>query len=263
MSGSSNLIAVHVEDRFESHCRKIADQLSLPLVRSEQDQAAFPFLLVFRNNRLALQQTGKKAPGPVIVDFTSGVADHRRRQGGGELIVKAVGGRSGNRPSVLDATAGLGRDSFVLASRGYAVTLCERSPVIAALLEDGMVYAETVADEPLMEVLRRMRLIRGDAVDYLLTLSEEQRPGVVVLDPMFPESGKSARVKKEMQVFQALVGADSDSERLLEAALAKARYRVVVKRPKKASFLEERKPTFSVPGKAIRFDVYSIRRLPD
>ena len=39
---------------------------------------------------------------------------------------------------MLDATAGLGRDAFVLASLGCQVTLIERVPAVAALLENGI-----------------------------------------------------------------------------------------------------------------------------
>jgi 16S rRNA (guanine1516-N2)-methyltransferase len=74
---------------------------------------------------------------------------------------------------------------------------------------------------------------------------------------MFPASKKSALVKKEMRAFHQLVGADVDSEELLALAIATAKHRVVVKRPKKAEVLAGRKPNFAVEGKAIRFDIYS------
>jgi 16S rRNA (guanine1516-N2)-methyltransferase len=104
-----------------------------------------------------------------------------------------------------------------------------------------------------------MRLNEGSAMDYLANLAEEACPDVVYLDPMFPVSGKSALVKKEMRLFHSLVGLDEDSDALLDLALQRARHRVVVKRPPKAPYLAERKPQLSVAGKAVRFDIYPLK----
>lgn len=236
----------------------LADKLQLPLV----DEAAaeqFPYVLRYTDKGLTIAQTGRKAAGPVIVDFTEGGTAHRRQYGGGELIVKAVAGNKQNRPTVLDATAGLGRDSFVLASWGYPVILCERSPMVAAVLSDGLERARHVDDTELMAIIARMQLQTTDAVAYMQTLTEKTAPDAIVIDPMFPVSKKSALVKKDMQAFHHIVGADQDSATLLDYALATARHRVVVKRPKKAEYLAAMKPDFTVEGKAIRFDIYSLR----
>lgn len=258
---SESLIALKHDTTNIEQCRLLAEQLQIPLLAMDDDESIFHYLLRYSEHGLAVQQTGAKAPGPVLVDFTAGVAEHRRKRGGGELIVKAVAGLKNNRPSVLDATAGLGRDSFVLASWGYAVTLCERSPLVAALLADGLSRARQSADqnndEELRAVVDRMQLVTIDSCEYLRQQGQENPPDVVVIDPMFPESKKSALVKKEMRTFHHLVGADVDSEALLALAIATAKHRVVVKRPKKAQVLAGKKPNFTVEGKAIRFDIYS------
>ncbi|HAD42901.1 MAG TPA: 16S rRNA (guanine(1516)-N(2))-methyltransferase, partial [Plesiomonas shigelloides] len=77
--------------------------------------------------------------GAICVDFVGGTMAHRRRFGGGrgEAVAKAVGIKKGYLPDVVDATAGLGRDAFVLASIGCRVRLLERHPVVAALLDGG------------------------------------------------------------------------------------------------------------------------------
>lgn len=242
-------------------CRQLASQLALPLVEDSAQAQDFALLLVYTPEGLGLQQTGTRA-GPVRVDFAGGAADYRRTRGGGELIVKAVGGSRHSSPSVVDATAGLGRDSFVLAAKGCRVTLCERSPVVAALLADGLARGQSEGDDALLQVLSRMQLQPGDAADYLRTCDEAVRPDVVLIDPMFPASGKSAQVKKEMQAFQSLLGKDEDVDALLHLAREIARYRVVVKRPRKGDFLGGVKPGFSLTGKAIRFDVYALRAFP-
>ncbi len=249
-------IAVLLQPHNEAFTLSLAAQLQLPLV-DKTNAESFSYLLIHSEIGLAIQQTGRRAAGPVAVDFVGGAATYRRNRGGGELIVKAVSGNKQQRPTVLDATAGLGRDSFVLASWGYPVTLCERSPVVACLLADGLLRATESGDAELQAVMARMQLQRIDAVSYLQALDATQWPDVVVIDPMFPASKKSALVKKEMQAFHHIVGADCDSEILLDAALQYAKHRVVVKRPKKAQHLAGKKPNFSVEGKAIRFDIYT------
>ncbi|MGY3945390.1 class I SAM-dependent methyltransferase [Aeromonas tecta] len=219
-----------------------------------------PFALVLTEARLELRKLDEPKLGAVYVDFVEGAVAHRRKFGGGrgQSIAKAVGLKAGAMPTVVDATAGLGRDAFVLASLGCKVTLIERSPVVAALLQDGLVRA---AQDPEIGgwVRERMHLLQGPAVDNLLALSE--RPDVIYLDPMFPHKQKSALVKKEMRVFQSLVGPDLDADALLPAALKMADKRVVVKRPDYAGWLNEHKPSMAIETKSNRFDVYVMAAL--
>lgn len=224
------------------------------------------FVLWCAPDGLALQQTGRKAPGPVRVDFLGGAVEHRRKFGGGkgQMIAKAAGIKAGVYPQVLDLTAGLGRDGFVLANLGCRVTLVERSAVVALLLEDGLVRGRARAEESLLiEALRRIELIQAEGRDYLARLEDQQRPDVIYLDPMFPERGKTAQVKKEMQAFHQLVGKDEDAAELLAAALENARYRVLVKRPRKAPPLTGRPPSYELSGKSSRYDIYALRKLPE
>ena len=209
---------------------------------------------------LQLACLGPNAPGPVRVDFVSGALAHRRQFGGGsgQMIARAVGLQPGVRPVVLDATAGLGRDAFVLAGLGCEVTLIERQPLIAALLEDGLRRARD--DAGTAPIAARMHLREGDAV-ALMQAWRGAAPQVVYLDPMFPHRDKSALVKKEMRVFRPLVGDDDDAPALLAAALALASHRVVVKRPRKAPALGGVAPGYALEGKSSRFDVYPKRAL--
>jgi len=194
--------------------------------------------------------------GDVRVDYVSGKSRHRRLYGGGkgQQIAKAIGVQGSVRPSVLDATAGLGGDAFVLASLGCSMYLAERQPIVRALLADGL--ARLQADAELVEFGQRMQLLSGDGVHSLQNWQQPTPPQVVYLDPMFPHSRKSAQVKKEMALFRDLVGADEDADQLLAPALALASHRVVVKRPRLAPDLAAQKPTYSLTGKANRFDIY-------
>lgn len=218
------------------------------------------FALQLGEGGLQLQLLGPQAPGPVRVDFVEGGAAHRRQFGGGsgQMIAKAVGIQPGIRPSVLDATAGLGRDAFVLATLGCEMTLCERQPLIAALLEDGLARAEEDAD--VRPIVARMRLLHGNAIE-LMSQWQGEPPQVIYLDPMFPHREKSALVKKEMRLFRPFVGDDLDATALLEQALALASHRVVVKRPRKAPAIDGPKPGYSLEGKSSRYDIYPKKKL--
>jgi 16S rRNA (guanine1516-N2)-methyltransferase len=225
------------------------------------------FVFVLSSAGLALHAVGPDSVS-IRADFHGPTVTYRRKQGGGkgQMIAKAVGLRSGVAPHVLDATAGLGGDAFVLASLGCQVTLLERVAAVRGLLEDGLVQARLFGeaqDRELLEVLERMTLVEADSLNYLREVSTEERPDVVYLDPMFPVRTKSAMVKKEMRVFHSLVGVDSDADGLLEAALSCARYRVVVKRPRIAPALVGPPPSHVLEGKSNRYDVYTIEKLPD
>ncbi|MGQ4878731.1 class I SAM-dependent methyltransferase [Billgrantia sp. LNSP4103-1] len=200
---------------------------------------------------------------PLRVDFAEGRAAHRRRFGGGrgQLVARACGLAAGVTPGVIDATAGLGRDAFVLASLGAEVLLIERVAAIHALLDDGL--ARAAGDPELAPIVARMHLAQGDAIHELgaLVASAGVPHQVVHLDPMFPHREKSALVKKEMRLFRELAGDDIDAPRLLEAALDVATHRVVVKRPRKAPPIEGPMPQHVIEGKTSRYDLYVHRSL--
>lgn len=209
---------------------------------------------------LQFVELGPLAAGPIRVDFVEGAVAHRRLYGGGsgQMIAKAVGIQAGVRPSVFDATAGLGRDAFVLAELGCSLTLIERQPLIAALLEDGLQRAQ--ADAEVAPIVARMRLLGGNAIDLLRDWAGEP-PQVIYLDPMFPHRDKSAKVKKEMRLFRPLAGNDDDAPALLAAALRLATHRVVVKRPRKAPAIAGEQPGYVLEGKSSRFDIYPKKTL--
>ena len=214
--------------------------------------------LVQQISHLELRQLDEPKVGAVLVDFASDALTFRRLHGGGkkEAIARAIGLKGQDSLHVLDATAGLGRDAFVLASLGCKMHMIERSPVVAALLQDGLERA--ACDSQLNAWLpANMRLLHGVATELLAAWPHE-KPDVVYLDPMFPHRKKNAAVKKEMRLFQQLLGPDADADLLLEPALALAKKRVVVKRPSGAPFLAGKKPQIEMLGKANRFDVYLI-----
>jgi 16S rRNA (guanine1516-N2)-methyltransferase len=241
----------------EQAAAELAVTLGLPQLETGADPRRCEHsiaLLTVMNGVLALQMTGRGAPGPVAVDFGTAAMRHRRRSGHNELLGKAVGVGKQADLRVIDATAGLGRDAFVLADLGCNVTLCERNPLIACLLESGLRRAYGGEDPWLQEVSRRMQLHCGAAQELDVTAD------VIYLDPMFPQRDKSAAVKKEMAVFQLLLeGEAEDGDELLAWALLQDVARVVVKRPPRAALLGAKAASHVIQGKAVRYDVH-VRR---
>lgn len=257
--------------------------------------AHFVFLLA--EEGLSLAQLSPDFFLSIRADFHGPTVRYRREKGGGkgQMIAKAVGLGGRGSIHVLDATAGLGSDAFVLASLGCQVTLLERVPEVRALLADALTRAKEwgrTHDPQLIPILLRMRLIEADALVFmrdqakrgtapsclargampgearraprevqpaeeaLESTAHNSGPDVVYLDPMFPPRSKSAQVKKEMRVFHQLIGTDPDAAELLPAALQCARQRVVVKRPRLAASLGDAPPSYALEGKSNRFDVY-------
>ena len=163
----------------------------------------------------------------------------------------------------VDATAGFGEDSLLLAAAGYNVELYEYDPVIAALLRDALRRAAKSSDDALRDAVSRMDLREGDSVSAMRAMAgSNEPPDIVLLDPMFPERRKSALVKKKFQLLQQLESPceGADESELLEAAEAAGPRRIIIKRPLKGSYLAGRRPGYSITGKAVRYDCIVIPR---
>jgi 16S rRNA (guanine1516-N2)-methyltransferase len=248
--------------------QQLATQLALPIchdgaadtTQGRPDCQGFDFLLSYAvtaqgdSDALSLRSQEPGLGGAISVDFVHGRLAHRRQFGGGrgQPLARAIGLKAGANPSVVDATAGLGRDAFVLASLGARVTLLERSAIVAALLQDGL--GRLASHPEHAAIAANMHLVHTNAIAWLRQCA--QPPEVVYLDPMYPQRDKSALVKKEMRVIRALVGADQDIVQLFEAARHCARRRVVVKRPKTAPPLTTIQPSGCVESKNTRYEIY-------
>ncbi|MGB4113960.1 MAG: class I SAM-dependent methyltransferase [Yoonia sp.] len=196
----------------------------------------------------------KRAPAELRVDFVMGAVAHRLRFGGGrgQDIAKAMGFRNGNTPTIIDATAGLGRDSFLLASLGAHVTMIERSEKMHMLLELGMERAFNEGGQ-FREIIERMTLLKGDAKDIIPTLTAE----AILIDPMHPERKNSALVKQDLRQVRDIVGSDEDAADLVRLAIMHAQKRVVLKWPAKADPIEGvQKCSHQILGKTTRYDVF-------
>lgn len=220
-----------------------------------------PLYLSFDQDLPVLYDTNNQSS--ISIDFTSGGIAHRLQFGGGkgQTIAKAIGITSKNKPHILDATAGLGRDSLVLANLGCQLSLTEQSPVLYEMLTSAKLAA---SDDSVF----RQATENGFSIYHDNAISFMQKEtitdcDVVYLDPMYPEKKKSALVKKDMQILQKLLGHSTEDEiaDLLDTALKFAKQRVVVKRPKGADSIHGLKPTMSLNSKKTRYDVYVIKAM--
>ena len=246
---SIRIVRVASDPASEQKLTRLSCELDIPLIEPSDSQDGLA--LMFSDNHLELRQAGSKMKG-VWCDFQNGGFGHRLHglNPSRELLLRAIGVKTPGL-TVIDATAGLGRDSALMALAGCRVTALERSPIIAALLRDGI----DRAGAPLAD----LKLVRTDALEFLAAIPAADRPQVIYLDPMFPHRTKSALVCKEMRLTRLITGDDAEANQLLELARTKALGRIVVKRPLRAPTLSSAKPAFDYRGKAVRFDVYLPR----
>lgn len=226
----------------------------------DREARGFSFVLetTGADARLQLRALHRPQYGAIGADWTT--PDLRRRIAGGrrQPLARAFGLhklKPGDPlPRILDATAGLGRDGYVLAALGARVTLAERQPETVALLRDALRRA--LADDATRATAERIEVIEADAALLFGDPAHRGRWDAVYLDPMYPDDGKSALPSKEMQILRDLTGGDADADALLAPARAAALAKVVVKRPSKAPWLAGEKPAASLDGTQLRFDLY-------
>ena len=245
---TTKLVMVCAEEARLPAARALAERLGLTLTDVLPTDGA---ALVLEADGLSLRRGALAVRG----DFAQMLPRLRVQNLRGELLVRAVKGRGAERPlRVVDATAGLGEDALLLAAAGHTVQLFEQNPVIAAMLRDALDRA--AQDPALEEIVSRMHLTEGDSVVELRRL--DFTPDAVVLDPMFPARKKSGLIGKKLQLLQVLERPCADEEALLQAAIDAQPAKIVVKRPLKGPYLAGRRPSYSLTGKAIRYDVIAL-----
>ncbi|TQV72285.1 hypothetical protein FLL45_18885 [Aliikangiella marina] len=222
---------------------------NLELLTSEQ--AAF----AFHDEKLLLHLYLDKSLTDLAFDFHDGEVGFRaaRVSKSNEVVAKAIGCKPNYRPVVLDATAGMGRDSLIMAALGCNVIMNERNFAIYQLLKDALSHYKQSKDYRALP--GSLDLNEADSIKAVL---ENESFEVIYLDPMFPERKKSALVKKEMRLFKQLAGEDNDADRLFNWAMSQPVKRVVVKRPKGAPILGSSKPSHEIKAKKFRYDVYLV-----
>ncbi len=236
-------------DMLQDEAKQLATSFSLTF--STDQSSLTDWFLELTDKGLQLHAPAYTKFSPLVIDFSS--FSLRAKQFNREdILARAMTKNKKESLHILDVTAGLGRDAFLLASIGHQVTLVERHPALAAMLSVAIARAQKNGSQ----IADRMKFIFDDSEHYLSTLSEKL--DVIYIDPMFPSRTKSSLVKKDMQALQHLVGPHDDINLLL-LARERALHRVVVKRPLKGEFLGKEKPAFQLMSKTHRFDIYPPR----
>lgn len=211
--------------------------------------------VIVNSDSLELYDRSTPKKKPIKVDFTSKKNNYRclSFKKKNELLYKAIGIKKNYFPSILDATAGLGKDAFLLSFFGCSVLMIEHHPVIAALLKDGL--ERGYKDKNIGNWLKkRLHLIFNDSLN--MSKMSILPPDVIYLDPMYPISRKKASPKKEMQFLRKLINSCYQPVELLNVAKNFAKKRIVVKRPSYANPLSNDKIDFIISNKSHRFDIY-------
>ena len=191
--------------------KELSDKTGIPFLPVDKEPEDDSLRLVLSDRGLFLSDGTLSYQG----DFHTLLARVEKNRLNSELLVKAAKPKSfSTGATLLDATAGLGEDSFLLAAAGFCVTLCERNPVIFSLLADTMKRAR---EEALLPILSRMELYFGDSKELLQ--SADGKYDLVYLDPMFPARAKSGLIKKKFQLLQKLERPEENGEELLSVAI--------------------------------------------
>lgn len=246
----------------------ISDKLNQKRRQQLSQLSSEPILLLDDKNKLSWLSNGLSV-SPEWDKLQRRVVSAGRKS---ELLLQAAKVSAGSH--VIDATAGFGHDSLILASTGAQVTMLEQQPLMGLLL---LAEQQRMSALPnWQKLMTRLNIINTDALSYFATLqaksiSATKEVDVVYLDPMFPEdsyqdskTGKGAKVGKHMQALHQLTRPPTaDEERqLLQSAQAALNHsaqnhgRVIVKRPQFAPLLAQRQPSESWHNEAVRFDGY-------
>lgn len=239
MQNLADMTVMAQTDREQAKASELAVLLG---VRANDDQARIRLLV--RDEGLALQVEKQK---PVAPDFRWTLLNKKRQEGRQQGIVRAC--RPAEGVTIVDLTAGWGKDAATLASFGARVIMIERHPVMQLLLEDALARRDAISCARL-----DLHLVSTDALQWLTSLSSEEYPEVIYMDPMHPLRDKKALVKKEMQLLQRIIGPDNDAEELLTMARSRVKKRLVLKWPKRAQPIGD--PSLSIMGNTVRFDCF-------
>ena len=266
-SGPSQVMVYTEYAEFEAAADALAEKLAVPFCSDPEQAQSFArsdLLLHLTKEGLCLEGAGLR----LLPDFSSMRPRILKGNLQKEFLAKVsrIKSPDGEKQQLyaIDATAGLGEDSFLLAACGYQVCMYERDPVISALLEDCLHRA--AKDPQLALIASRMQIVQGDSIQALHALADRQAtqdestaiPDLIYLDPMFPQRRKSGLIGKKLQLLQKLEQPCMEEADLLQAAMEVHPRRIVIKRPLKGPYLDGKKPHYSLEGKAIRYDCFTF-----
>ena len=236
-------------DKAES----LAEHINIDATELEPEENHSNLILRYTEEGLSLEADGMS----LVADFSHMKSRLRKNNLQSEQLIKVAKIKGADTSlTIIDATAGFGEDSLILAAAGYTVHLYEYNPVIAALLRDCLERAKKTPE--LCEIVERMILHEENSIDAMK--SGKVSADIVLLDPMFPARQKSGLIKKKFQLLQKLEQPCCDENELFDAAVGVNPKKIIIKRPLKGPFLAGHKPDYSNEGKAIRYDCIYINK---
>ena len=240
------LISILVKNNSNiEKAKKISEKLNIEI--KTEDNIESDLILQFDEDGLSLISRNMKLYG----DFTNTIRRIKQSNLEKELLIHAAKIKGKKQDLIaIDATAGMGEDSLLLAAYGFKVNLYEKNPIIAELLKDALERAKQTPE--LKEIVYRMEVFEEDSIIAMSKL--DYKPDVILLDPMFPERTKSALIKKKFQILHQIETPCTNEKELLNSAIKANPKKIVIKRPLKGEYLAGIKPSYSVKGNSIRYD---------
>lgn len=242
---TNNIAIKYYSDNDFALAKKLSSKLDINVV-GDGYYDSYKLFLVVKNGVLSLTDNNLSMEG----DFSKMSNRLKPNNLNGEMIVKACKIKGSSNYSVLDATAGMGEDSFLLSASGFNVTLCEYNKIIYSLLEN--TFERATEDKKIKSIVQKMKIKNVDSIEYMKSLTE--KPDIILLDPMFPERKKSGLIKKKFQLLQQLELPDSNGAELINTALSLNPKKIVIKRPIDSEYLGNIKPDYFIEGNSIRYD---------
>ena len=145
--------------------------------------------------------------------------------------------------TLLDCTAGYGRDSYILRLMGFNVTMIENSPVMSLLLNYALKKLK----------LLNFKMYHGNSYDYLN--HSEKNYDYIYIDFMFDKLKKNSLSSKNDETLKLVSFQENNKNNLIRLAIKKSNSRVVVKEPKH-SLSDILKPEYTIKTKLLNFNIY-------
>ena len=240
------ITAMYVEENADlERAKKISEKFNIKIITDNKETSGLTLYL--SKSGLSLVYENMKLSG----DFSKMIKRIKQNNLQNEILIHAAKIKEKTRDLMaIDATAGMGEDSMLLAAYGYNISLYENNPIIAELLKDSLERAKQFPE--LKEIVSRMKVYEEDSIIAMQKL--EESPDIILLDPMFPERTKSSLIKKKFQVLHKIENPCLNESELLNSAIKANPKKIIIKRPLKGDYLAGIKPDYSLKGNSIRYD---------
>tara|TARA_A100001015_G_scaffold269833_1_gene321841 strand:+ start:337 stop:1074 length:738 start_codon:yes stop_codon:yes gene_type:complete len=206
--------------------------------------------LVLQEDNLYFNFKEERALTPLKIDIKKGALGWRLARAQHETHLKKAIGKTDQPLRILDATAGLLRDSMIMLALGHSVTAYEQSKILYTMLNNELnQLSETDSN------LLNFQLINSNVCE---TKFSDESFDVIYFDPMYPEDRASSARRSDLKKINSILeieGLASDPESTFTYLRNIPSTKLIVKRPLKADAFEG-SINYQITGKSVRFDIY-------